>query len=586
MSEPAAPQALAELVRAAPVSGEAGTVPSGPQRPAGLASSGGGGQLYGMLGIAGVAVALPLSALREVVPCPPSLAPLPAAVPGLLGALELRSMIVPVLDLRPRLALPGGSADTQAVVVFTGPGGAAVGRASGTDIASPGQSGGSAHPVRQVLGLLVDQVGGIVAVPAHDLLPVDATHPGTTDPGQGGADGSALLFTHAFRGPGTGAVTSVLDPDRLLSMPGLPRLRQAGPERQPPPAGSVDACGRTGASAPQQTLAVLQCGPYLLGIDVEHVHTTTPGAALQPSVLTGPVCRGAASYRARQVPVLDLLALLGLTNSERPARTGAGLVLEVDDGFVIADVDALLDLVRIRPDDVLSVPAVAVGRPDLLHGVVDLPGRGTCVVLDGGALRADPTLRALTRLNTDTDRAADAGTHRADPATTSAPESARADVLTGPEYLVYSSGGVEMVTPLTQIDEIMPVPDRLTVTGADTAVLGMTVHRGQALAVASLDAALDLPATQPTTCLLLVAGAGAVLALAVDGLHSIARLSWTDTQPGRATPVGQPWDGLRSCPLVTVGQDGRLLPEVDLHHVARRIHTTGRQPGPPDSPER
>jgi len=43
-----------------------------------------------------------LAVLREVVPCPAELAGLPAAAPGLLGAIELRRLVLPVLVLTAR----------------------------------------------------------------------------------------------------------------------------------------------------------------------------------------------------------------------------------------------------------------------------------------------------------------------------------------------------------------------------------------------------------------------------------------------------------------------------------------------------
>ena len=61
---------------------------------------------YGLMRLADLDIALPLSALREVVSCPPVLDPLPARASGLLGAMTLRSSVLPVLDLRPDLDRP------------------------------------------------------------------------------------------------------------------------------------------------------------------------------------------------------------------------------------------------------------------------------------------------------------------------------------------------------------------------------------------------------------------------------------------------------------------------------------------------
>ena len=514
-------------------------------------ASDGDRQVYGLLELAGIDVALPLSVLREVVACPPALAPLPATASGLLGALDLRALIVPVLDLRPGLHLPDERTGTQVVVILSSPDGPP---------GDPGRTG------EQVLGLLVDRVHGIVSVPAQDLLSVGATAGGTAP---------ALLFAHTFRHPDTGAVVSVLDPDRLLALPGLPRLRRPGGPAAVRPVADAGTGQGAAMAERSQTLAVLRCGAYLLGIDAEHVHTTRPGAVPTPSVLTGPVCRGVTPYLDREVPVVDLLALLGLSNGASPPRTGAALVLEVAGGYVAADLDALQDLVQVDPDDVVALPAVAVARPDLLRGVVELPGHGPCLVLDGPALRTDPALSALARLNTaaTADDAPSPSSPVRAPVGGAAHRPDRADgtpPLGAPEYLVYTSGGIDLVTPLEQISEIVPVPAELIAAGS--AAVGMTMHRRQALPVVSLATLLDLPAASPASVLLLIAGDGPTLALAVDGLHSIARLSWTDDAPAPSRTPRQQGPDLQARPLVTVTGDSRLLPEVDLRALVRQVH--------------
>src|SRR3954469_5212303 len=55
--------------------------------------------LYGVFHAGDVRVALPLDELREVIMRPPRFSPLPATATGLLGAVNLRHVVIPVLDL-------------------------------------------------------------------------------------------------------------------------------------------------------------------------------------------------------------------------------------------------------------------------------------------------------------------------------------------------------------------------------------------------------------------------------------------------------------------------------------------------------
>src|SRR5664280_2066646 len=93
---------------------------------------------YGVLSLNGMQLALPLTVLREVIPSPAELTRLPAAAAGLLGAVELRDRVIPVLDLG--LALGQQSAAGRGHVIAV-----------------------AVHDGR-VVGLLAEQVQGITTV--------------------------------------------------------------------------------------------------------------------------------------------------------------------------------------------------------------------------------------------------------------------------------------------------------------------------------------------------------------------------------------------------------------------------------------
>jgi len=200
--------------------------------------------VYGLLRLAGMDVALPLSALREVVPCPLELAGIPASAPGLLGAIELRRLVLPVVDLRPVIGRPDDRRPDQVVVVLA--------------------HGG------QVLGLLADEVRGVTRLPASALVPARA-------------HGERLLFSHTFRHPDTGRAHTVLDAEAVFSRPGVPTVDDVTREST-----AVATRGRGGGGV--RMLTVVRCGAYRFAIDAAHVHTTLPTPDLRRSVLSGPAC--------------------------------------------------------------------------------------------------------------------------------------------------------------------------------------------------------------------------------------------------------------------------------------------------------
>lgn len=478
--------------------------------------------VYGLLQLAGMDVALPLSALREVVPCPVELAGLPASAPGLLGAIELRRLVLPVLDLQAVTGRPEDRRADQVVVVV----------ASGD----------------RVLGLLADQVQGICAVPADTLV---AAH----------AHGGGLLFSHTFRHPETGRAYSVLDAAAVLQLPGVPTVtdvtRDSGTTRDGGPARS------------RRTLTVLRCGEFRLAIDASHVHTTIPTPDLRSSVLTSRMCPGTVVYDDREVPVVDPLVLLGLGELAR-ADTGAGLVLDLGPGYVVLALSELLELTHVDPDDVLPTPSFALPRPDLLAGMVSVAGIGDCLLLDGATLLTDPQLSGFAAVNTALEAT------RSDDG--SALAAAAAAASGAPSYLTYSIG-LDLATRLEQVSEILPFPTELTRTSVP-GLLGLVTHRRAVVPVLCLSILLGREQREvtPSTCLLLVQTDDGEVAFAVDALRSIAPLTWTDTdQAVRGDPADR-GTTLRSAPLVRVGEDSRLLPELDLRTVAQRLSSPAGSP--------
>jgi purine-binding chemotaxis protein CheW len=482
--------------------------------------------VYGLLRMADMDVALPLSALREVVPCPPELAGLPSDAPGLLGAVELRRLVLPVLDLATVLGRPAPRRPGQVVVVAA--------------------SGG------QVLGLLADEVRGICQVPADAMVATRSA-------------GGSLLFSATFRHPETGRAHSVLDAAAILALPSVPTVTDVTRD--------VAAVGGAASDATRRTLTVLRCGPYRFAVDAAHVHTTLPTPDLRPSVLSSRTCRGVVDFSDREVPVVDPLVLLGL-GELAPHETGAGLVLDLGPGYVVLALSELLDLVHVADGDVLPTPPFAVPRPDLLAGMVTVEDLGDCLVLDGAALLTDPDLTGFASVNTALDSA---------PGRQGDVASVAAAVAGGaPSYLIFSIG-VDVATPLDQVSEILPHPQTLTATAVD-GVIGLITHRRAAVPVLCLATLLGRPERPvgAATCLLLVDVDGSPVAFAVDTLRTIAPRTWTDDEQTLRGPADDRGATLRSAPLVRVGEGDRLLPDLDLRAVARRLQhqRAPSSPGP------
>jgi purine-binding chemotaxis protein CheW len=468
--------------------------------------------VLGLLRTADLDLALPLTALREAVPCPERLEPAPVRAPGLLGLLPLRGHVLPVVDLAVVLGAEHAVAPGQVVVVA--------------------RSGGA------VLGLLVDQVRGMARVPQVQLDPVSAV------------DGD-LLVARVWEDRQSGGVVSVLDPDGLLRLPGVPVVREA-----------EVAAAATGTAARGRPLTLVRCPPFTLALDVALVHSTVPSPVLTPSPADGPTCLGTTPFAGSAVAVADVLALLGVGSSD--GALGCGVVLDLPDGQVVLGVGEMVGLHEVPVDAVRPLPGLASPSPGLLPEVVDVPGVGAALLLDLAALRALPEVVALSRVAVPLDDAA------ADD------ESARRAALTGAPFLRYDVG-TPVCTDLAQVVEVLGRPEELLPARASAGVLGLVVHRGTPVPVVDLAAVVGRAplGADGAARLLLVEVDGEPVAYAVAGLSAILPRTWQDD----AQPVHGSTPLHRSRLVQLAGSDA-LLPALDLHALTRELRGVPAVPAP------
>ncbi|MEU4158342.1 chemotaxis protein CheW [Actinoplanes sp. NPDC026670] len=468
--------------------------------------------LYGIFRTGELRMALPLEKLREVIVRPPEFSALPTAGAGLLGAVNLRHTVIPVID--PCLLAGRASAmETGEVIII---------------VSSEGR----------LFGLLADAIEGSTHVAAESLL---AVHMG---------GGGPALFSHTFERADDQAVIAVLDAATIVDMPGIPAI--ADPAQRPGTA-DVAAAQRHG---PRRTLLMFECGDTGLSIDVTHVHSVVPDLRLHSSPLDGPVCRGVAHLAGHAVPAIDPVALLGLP--EQPASgTRRGVVVSLPQGLIALTATAVTEITTVPAEDILAMPMVPSPDRTLLAGLLSTEGR-QYLVLDGQALRESSELAAFGALNI----RLEPGVAETGPPPDDTDRDANRVVTSVRKFLTYSVG-VDAATPLEQIDEILPFPGvRLSLGG--TSLLGMFTHRRKTIPLINLPVLLGhghSPEPEADRVLLVTPAGGSTVGLVVPELRAIEQSVWEEPE----TAVGAGRER-----LVSIGtpEDHRLLPYVDLFAVA------------------
>jgi purine-binding chemotaxis protein CheW len=464
----------------------------------------------GLMTVDDVLLALPVAMLREVIPCPDALAPLP--LPGVCGAVQLRGLVIPVLDLRAALGLPGAGTPGKVIVLMRHAG--------------------------RLLGLRVGAVNGMARVAASGLHALDAVNPC-----------GAGIVTHSFEVEGR--VAALLDAARIAGLPGVPMVAEP-----------VAQAGADAAAA-REPLLLFRCGALHLGIASLQVDATVPRTTLRDNPLVGGLCRGVIAHHGVDVPVIDTLALLGLGRLAAGGQSQVA-VLRLPQGPLGLMLDDVRDIVRVAPRDILALPAVGLGRPEMLRGMLVADDGLQHLLVDAAAIAGDALLASL------------AGMSRAEKTA-----SVRTQAVARRSFITYRIE-VETASAMDQVGEILGYPERLLALDGGQA-LGLFDHRGEAVPLICLGTLLGRPTTlDPVSArVLLVGEVGARVGFAVQALCSIETACWE--QPARPGDERGSATVRRMLPLVEVGAEGarRSLPRLDLLQLVNALRGEPRVPAAP-----
>lgn len=509
---------------------------------------------WGGLVVVGMPLAVPLAALREVLPAQ-GLVPLPCGEPAVVGGLDLRGVTVPVVDLARLLpGLPAAAPPPHPVVVLVE------------------HRGG-------LLGLRADAVCGIFAAAAPLSRVRAAVAEGELAPPPARLD----LYAGSVRRGDTGAIVQRLSIEALAAWPGLPWIDDPEPQRSRE-ADLADDADATGGNDPQadgtdaagRSWLLVRCGRLGLAVEALEVRATLWEPAIEPSPVAGGCCRGVLAFGARRVPAVDLAMLCGLGEQPLQALRQA-FVIERPEGCVALLVQGVQDIVRVRAGDVAALAAGALPG-GLCAGVLSRPA-GDCatwMLIDGAALREHPEVRALATVNVVDPGAAPDRTGNAAPdrAGVAAP-GARA--AAGGESVITFRLLLELAARIAQVREILPSAADDGAFGPDAVLRSIQVVRGRSVPVLCLARLLGTaaPAWNAAGAVLVVEVDGGWVGLAVPQMLSIEQAHGNRPVP-QTLAQGADATMVAASRLVTLGQGAgeRTLPLLDLVALASRAAAT------------
>ncbi|PPC77433.1 hypothetical protein C4K68_10090 [Pokkaliibacter plantistimulans] len=488
-------------------------------------------QPLGIFLIGDMRLALPLAALREIIPAS-TLAPLPSPHPQIIGGIDMRGTVLPVLDIQPWLGLPASdktSASQRNVVVMVHEG--------------------------QLLGLLADSAIGVFSI----------EQPAAAEPHTDTASAIGPVFKH----PEDGHFVSQLLPAVLLADTRVPRIRDN--RDSPPP-----ACQQPHSETRMDShLLLFRCGTVSLAITTAAVHSTLLDPQLAPTDFASGYHLGDIDHQGHPLPAIDLARLCRIdSNSCAPKQA---FLLRYASGLVAFLVDEILDVVHIPSRPLIKVPAGAFPCGDLFAELIPAQSManadhlqcsgtdGYIIALNSERLLHNSTIDGLARVGTAV-REARGDQH---------PEQQQGQPA-GVQMLIYDVG-FEVATDLQQIQEILPWQDSALLFNAVGHACGMVLSRGRAIPtydLAQLLGATVSPAPAQR-CVLVIIQQHNCIGFIVPRLISIEQAQWRRQvhAPGmnpalHAQPsLSNPWHTSR----VPAGNGWRLISSLDLQLLAQAL---------------
>lgn len=490
---------------------------------------------YGGFRLGDMHLALPMTVLREVMALD-ALRPIPCPAACVIGGVDLRGVVVPVVDLRVLLGMSSDAADSLA---------------AGANV------------------VIMVHAGRLVGLLAHAVTGIFTGADGSLVRGSAG-DAMSALFAGSIRRGADPVPICLISPDAVFALPELPLLEDPEPERL-----AVTEAGIAHAQVEDDAISflLLRCGRVLLAIDAVRVQATIANPLVEPSALAMGACRGVVEYGGQRIAAVDLHALCGFGGAGNAKAAGA-VVLPLETGSVALLIDEVIDIVRVPAAGVVALSPLIPSDVAIFTGA--LPAQSLppeirdqerfagvhFLRIDAAALQAVPAIVALGQMNTP------AGGRGASAASVGGGSPAPAGTRS---MVCYAVAGA-WATPLEQIAEILPFrADSMHFGGGR--VGGLVVDRGRSIALVCLGTLLD-PAHVPgsETAVLVVQSDQHWVGFAVQRLTTIDTAHWEPELPparARLPDVVARTAGRGKLALFGAGNEERMLRVLDLRLMAR-----------------
>lgn len=388
--------------------------------------------VYASFFLSGEEIAIDVAHVQEVVNFPAAVTPMPLAPDFVLGVFDLRSAVIPVLDMKRLLR-------------------------SQDETRPPGAKVAILEIQGVLLGLVFDDTSRVLRPRADQRRSFHY------------AEGTSHRVVRGVLRIGDDLLVNVLDPNELVRVENVPQ---------------VVAGQRNGPSlrlVVRKKCITFSVGGMKLGFAIGDIREIVPLHGITRSALQDDLTTGLIRIRDRIIPVVTFARLLGREPDSQAPGDRRVVVIDFERERVGLLVDAVDGIDAYAPDAVAAVPLLSKERMAMFTGCVHIPERGHVFLLDRRGLFDNAEISRITQ-NHGSLLAEGAGVEK------------RADKRGGGRQ-VYLSFRVQhlFAIPLREVKEIINVGEILPLPGAPPFVLGVLNLRGKLVVVADTRAVYRLP---------------------------------------------------------------------------------------------
>ncbi len=493
------------------------------------------GQRFGVFTLGQMQLALPVESLKEVTPMG-ALSALPSEAPCVIGAICLRGLMVPVMDLRLIIHNKGDLPPNAEVVVMEHEG--------------------------RLLGLAADGVVGVYVLPEGAVSTV------------GPVDAMSSVLQAGFQRPDDGSLVSVLSPSAIAGIPKVPFV--TAPQNVLSSNALAVGAGKNiaGTISDPRHLMLMRCSGMPIAIASRAVFTTLIRTEVRGSHLATGHFKGMLRFGEQEIPALELAGLCGFPPRAEGSEPQAFL-MQYPQGVVAFLVDEVVNVVVADGQQIAPVPLFASLQPGMFSGTLpreaiaedavttDRDTAGFHLILNEAHMLADTHLQQVSTMTQQ------AG--QAEVALSTAARTAKAQGFREFGQMVSYHVGVDVASPIQHIAEILTWDASQAVPGMQGSSLLMS--RGRPIPVYCLSQLLGnargAAAAQTRGNVLVVECDGQLLGFRVPHLVTIGE--------GKTAPRDSS-DLLPDVVLMGNGGDEKVLRLVDLQAMARSLRSAEMVP--------